>query len=162
MKRHAAAPARGTLLQQDAHRLLRELLAATRAHQADVERVTGLPAAQIRLLTIVKRHPGCSVGECAALLGLSMPTVSNLLRELARRKWIRTVSDTEDRRKLRLRVTAAGAARIRGRIPFAGGMLNAVVDSLDEPSLRALATGLRALLARIPPGYCRRAAARRE
>lgn len=159
MKKNKSPASAPLLLQQETHHLLREVVAATRAHQADVEKIVGLSAAQVRLLTAVKQHPGCTVGECAELLGLSLPTVSNLLRELAAKKWIGTVTDKADRRRLRLHVKPAGAMRIRRRIPFAGGMLNAIITSMDEPSLHALATGLRALVDEIPPGYRRRTGA---
>jgi len=139
--------------EQHAHRMLREVIAASRAHHAHVERVSGLAAAQVRLLTVVRQHPQCTVGECSAYLGLSVPTVSNLLRDLVARKWVATVSDPADRRRLRLRLTAAGAARIRGAIPFAGGMLPSIIRRLSDDALGAVTLGMEALLAAIPSEY---------
>lgn len=152
MSSRKAGPLRAAR-EQEAHRLLREVVSATRAHQSDVEQSAGLSAAQVRLLTVVKQHPQCSVGECAGYLGLSMPTVSNLLRVAVARKWIRTVTDAADRRRLRLQLSPSGAMRIGKAIPFAAGMLPAVIGSLSAASLRRLNDGLGPLVAAIPAEY---------
>ncbi|MEI7447531.1 MAG: MarR family winged helix-turn-helix transcriptional regulator, partial [Burkholderiales bacterium] len=75
-----------------------------------VDADTSIP--QYRCLSFVSRRPGCTIGEVAAFLGVTMPTASATVDRLVRAGALRTRADAADRRRTLLETTAAGAARL--------------------------------------------------
>ncbi len=72
---------------------------------------------QFRSLNYVAKHPGCSIGDVAAFLGVTMPTASAMADRLVRAGLVETRADAADRRRSPLHITVAGSAqllRIRG------------------------------------------------
>lgn len=83
------------------------LRGAMRAHVGD-----GLSVPQFRCLGFIARTPGCSVGDVAAFLGVTMPTASAMVDRLARAGAVAPDADPQDRRRLRLTATPEGRGQL--------------------------------------------------
>ena len=71
-----------------------------------------LPApAHFHLLTMLSQQPR-TLTELAALLGVSLPTMSNSISAMVERGWVRRTSPTRDRRVVIIEVTAVGKATV--------------------------------------------------
>jgi DNA-binding MarR family transcriptional regulator len=71
-------------------------------------RPSSLSLQQVRALACVERSPGSSLSQVAELLGLALPSVSHLVDGLVRRGLLARHTDPEDRRQMRLDLTARG------------------------------------------------------
>jgi DNA-binding MarR family transcriptional regulator len=126
----------------DLHKVLRR--ATTRA--------TGrppLPEAQVEVLQLVRRVPGISVKTVAERLGTAANTVSTLVGALTEAGYLERTRDPENRRVVRLRLTAAAYERIAD---YAGRrselLLGALarLDPADRAAVLAAAMPLRRLV----------------
>ena len=68
---------------------------------------------QFRGLNFIAQRAGCSIGDVAAFLGVTMPTASAMAERLVRAGLVETRADASDRRRTPLHITAAGAAQLR-------------------------------------------------
>jgi DNA-binding MarR family transcriptional regulator len=100
---------RGTLSARD----VRDIAAAVRdvvwSLRRFGERQVGLeplPHSEFEVIHIVADHPGITVSEVARRLALQPSNVSTTVRRLAERGLIDRVTDDQDRRSIRLRLTA--------------------------------------------------------
>jgi DNA-binding MarR family transcriptional regulator len=109
----------------DLHRLLRRS-AIRRAGR------TPLPEAQVELLRLVERRPGISVKEAAERLGTAANTVSTLIGDLANVGLLERTRDPENRRVVRLSLTAAAAERLTEHSAHRRDLLLAVLVRLDS------------------------------
>jgi DNA-binding MarR family transcriptional regulator len=93
---------------------------------------------------------------------MQRPAVSHLLKHLAARGWIERRRGESDQRSVRLYVSAAGRQIIRATSGRAVGALQRAVGGLTDAELTALASGLEALLPRLPEFPGRSARPRRR
>ena len=105
----------------------------------------GLTESQAELLRLVGRHPGISVSQAAAELGLAANSASTLVSRLAAENMLVRDVDPADRRVGRLRLTEpaqqiADASRAARRAALAE-----VVDDLDAHEIDSLTAGLEVL-----------------
>lgn len=121
------------------------LIAAARRRmkRAVTERVRehGLTAQQFWALINIEEADGPSLGEIAERLRMDAPTASRAVTQLLRMKLVRAEGDARDRRKLRLRLSRAGAARLPALRALAAELRGAAVNGLtaeEEESLRRL------------------------
>jgi DNA-binding MarR family transcriptional regulator len=121
---------------------------------ARAARGSGLTVPQIRVLGHVDRHDGASLSDVAAHLGLSMPGTSQLVEGLVERRLLRRQEDSDDRRRIRLGVTAAGKAQVADARAGARAAVERIVARLEPAELAmlegALAALRRALAAEVP------------
>jgi DNA-binding MarR family transcriptional regulator len=78
----------------------------------------GVTARQVTLLWLIKSNPGLSLRELAAEERISAPALSGFVDRLERAGLIERVRDADDRRRVGLTLTAAGARllkRVRAR-----------------------------------------------
>ncbi len=80
-------------------------------------RPSGLLAAQFTLLQTLKLAPGVSQKRLAELLGLDSTTLTRTLAVLRRKGWMRSEAG-EDRRALRLYLTAEGLKEYKQVVPY--------------------------------------------
>ena len=111
--------------------------------RAVTERVRphGLTPQQFWALIHIDETDGPSLGEVAERLRMDAPTASRAVTQLLKRKLVIAEGDTGDRRRLRLRLTKAGKARIGALRNLAGELRGAAVHGLsreEEDTLRAL------------------------
>jgi DNA-binding MarR family transcriptional regulator len=99
-----------------------------------------LSVTQLRALDYLSANPDTSLSAVADYVGLTLPSASVLIDGLARRRLVGRRAAPRDRRRLRLRVTAAGQGALRKTLDAARA---ALADRLG-----ALAPRDRALVAR--------------
>jgi DNA-binding MarR family transcriptional regulator len=127
-------------------RQFRQVFNAVKTHFQQVEKSAGVGGAQVWALSIVSGHPGIGVGELARTMDVHQSTASNLVKVLNERKLLRVERAADDRRAVRLHLTAAGGRILRkAPTPFSG-VLPQALAALDERTLRRLYADLDALL----------------
>jgi len=105
----------------------------------------GLSVPQFRCLNFIDRVPGCSLGEVAAFLGVTMPTASAMVDRLARAGHVDAALAAEDRRRARLNISDAGKALLEQVRADARHELAATLAQRPAEDLRAISVGLAAL-----------------
>lgn len=131
----------GLLIGAARRRLKRAVTERVRAH--------GLTAQQFWVLINIDEAAGPSLGELAERLRLDAPSASRAVTQLLRRKLVLAEGDAKDRRRLRLRLTPAGRARMAPLRALAVELRGAAVHGLssdEEETLRAL---LRKIIANL-------------
>jgi DNA-binding MarR family transcriptional regulator len=110
--------------------------------------------AQFRVLSVVASSPE-RASRIAERADMSRPSLSGLLDGLAGRGWVERVVVADDRRGVRLEVTAAGHAALRRAQTAVGdamaGILIDVPDHERDAVLRALVVLARAFDDRATP-----------
>jgi DNA-binding MarR family transcriptional regulator len=106
----------------------------------------GLSPLDALLLGVVMKHDGVGVSELADAEGMSRPSMSAHVKRLEAAGWIaRLAPDSEDKRRVGLTVTAAGAEALdavrRRRNDWLAGRLSA----LSPPARETLAAAIGAL-----------------
>ncbi len=121
--------------------LRRTLLNATRA----VENLPEIPDAQIEIIRALPAGTTVTSGELAHHLGLSRPTISNLLTTMEAAGLIERRSRPGDRRRVEI-LTTARARDLFDRFDSASSALvSAAVTTLEPGDRAALAAALPAL-----------------
>jgi DNA-binding MarR family transcriptional regulator len=93
------------------------LLRLARELRKETEQL-GITARQATLLWLVKRSPGLSLAQLAAVEGISAPAMSGHVDRLERAGLLERVRSSDDRRRVGLRLTDEGerlTRRIRAR-----------------------------------------------
>src|SRR5262249_16424443 len=86
-----------------------------------------------------------SLSELAEIQGVSLPTMSNSVRAMAERGWVKRTSAARDRRVAIIEVTVTGRAAVERVGRAAETHLAQRLMPLDAASRRSLQTGLAAL-----------------
>gem|GEM_PF-632326 len=126
----------GSRYHRDAAALASSLLDAISAIRRATRRIatrppelSSLTEAQVELVRVIRRHPGLSVAEAAAQLGVAPNTVSTLLRALSDRSMLVRQVDAKDRRIVRLALDPT----VRNRLSaWRDRKTEAVVAALDR------------------------------
>lgn len=98
---------------------------------------------QFRSLNYVAQHGGCSIGDLAHFLGVTMPTASAMADRLVRAGLVETRADTADRRRSPLHITVAGSAQLRRISRGAHGDLTRALAGCNPDELATLQAGLQ-------------------
>ena len=110
---------------------------------------------------IPSRPPGVTLGEVADHLALPRSSASVLVKELARRGFVRRARDRRDERRLALVLTARGAQRVAASTVLDPDRLQRALRALPAAERRALVGALErvaqaATAAPRPPAMARR------
>jgi DNA-binding MarR family transcriptional regulator len=95
-----------------------------------------LSLAQLRALIYLQRCPQGSLSQVADYLDVSLPTMSSMVQRLVERGWVERTEDPAERRRLRLSLTAAGAAQLHQTLAATQAYLATALAPL-RPSQRA-------------------------
>jgi DNA-binding MarR family transcriptional regulator len=120
------------------------LLRLARELRKETEQL-GITARQATLLWLIRRRPGLSLAELAAEEGISPPALSGNVDRLERAGLIERVRSSEDRRRVGLRLTDAGAQLMRKVRARRTTWLVTRLDALEPDELEAIGTALPAL-----------------
>ena len=104
-------------------------------------RAHDLTAQQFWVLINIEEGKGPSLGEIASRLRMDAPTASRAVGQLLERALVKAEGDRGDRRRLRLKLTAAGRARLAPLRELAAELRTAPLLGLsreEEETLRAL------------------------
>jgi DNA-binding MarR family transcriptional regulator len=134
------------------------LIAAARRSikQAATERLRRhrLSSPQFWLLVAIHEQPGPSLRELAARRLMDSPTASRVVDRLVRRGLVHIESDTSDRRRRSILLTARGAALARELHPLALQIREAIqsgFSAAEAAALRGMLLRVIANLARFDP-----------
>ena len=100
-----------------------------------------LSVAQLELLTSLQENPGARPSQIARALRLAPNSVTTLVNGLQRLGLVARAEGTNDRRTVRLTLTATGEERVRRWQAINAGIVRYAVAELGEDSRNAL-TGL--------------------
>ncbi|MFN2583061.1 MAG: MarR family winged helix-turn-helix transcriptional regulator [Candidatus Dormibacteria bacterium] len=93
---------------------LRPLLLHLNRHLRREARAQGITPGKVSLLSAIEDHAGIGVGDLAAREGMSSPSISVQIDQLAAAGYVRRVRDAAgDRRRVGLEVTSAGSKLLR-------------------------------------------------
>ena len=104
-------------------------------------RTHDLTAQQFWVLVNIEEARGPSLGEIAGRLRMDAPTASRAVGPLLKRALVKSEGDRGDRRRLRLKLTSAGRARLAPLRELAAELRTAPVEGFsreEEETLRAL------------------------
>jgi len=138
------------VLEREALLSARALVDRMRTLYRELERMTDAPITVHRALACIGEEPGVPASRLATRLGMQRPAVSHVLKGLAGRGWIERRRHEGDQRSVEINVTAEGQKILRATSGRAVGTLQRAVRLLSERELDQLASGLAALLARLP------------
>jgi DNA-binding MarR family transcriptional regulator len=105
----------------------------------------GVTSRQVTLLWLVKRSPGLSLRELAAEEGISPPALSGYVDRLERQGLLERVRSDEDRRRVGLVVTPAGARLLRRVRERRTAWLAERLDALTAEELTAAEAAIEPL-----------------
>jgi DNA-binding MarR family transcriptional regulator len=129
------------------------LIAAARRRikQAVLARVSdlGLTAQQFWILVAIHETPGIPQIGIAARTRADAPTISRALAPLAARGLVQAEPDPDDRRRTRLSLTPAGRRFVRGLVPVAREIREAIVEGMSGAEIAALQAGLERVVANL-------------
>jgi DNA-binding MarR family transcriptional regulator len=135
-------------LRQALQRLMRGLWARRRPTGQLLALVDGDPPLgrrHVALLAHIGTEGDRTVSELAEALGLSLPAVSKLTRELEDHRLIERSEDPADRRRTVIRLHEATAQAVRGWLAQRSKPLEQALAALDADERAAFLKGLRAL-----------------
>ena len=130
----------GARLRNETLRFMRWLWAVDHGLQSLSKRMRttlGVTGPQRLVVRMLGQSPGLSAGELATLLHLHRSTLTGVLRRLERLRIVSRTTSPDDRRRVLLRLTAAGRALDRERT---GTVESAVRGALQRVSPTAVAT----------------------
>jgi DNA-binding MarR family transcriptional regulator len=105
----------------------------------------GVTARQTTLLWLIRRNPGLSLRDLAALEQISPPALSGHVDRLERASLVERVRSDEDRRRVGLRLTHQGERLLRRVRARRTTWLATRLERLQDDELESIATALPAL-----------------
>jgi DNA-binding MarR family transcriptional regulator len=100
----------------------------------------GLSLAQFGVLACIWREPGIRIHQVAEKLGVTMPTVSVAVRKLEAGRWLKRKPDEEDKRSIRLYLSAKASLLARQMVSHKRRMINEFMNTLSAPEQDQLLT----------------------
>jgi DNA-binding MarR family transcriptional regulator len=125
---------------------LRVVIRAAQQHSLWIEKQCGVNGAQLWMMQELHDAAGLRVGELAKKLAIHQTTTSNLLDNLEKRAYIQKTRDPDDKRAVRLSLTATGLALLMGAPKPARGLLPEALLHLDTEIMEKLNVGLQGLV----------------
>jgi DNA-binding MarR family transcriptional regulator len=116
----------------------------------------GIP--EWRVLAVLAQEPGLSAAEVAERTAMDKVAVSRAVATLRRTGRLERTTDARDRRRSRLRLSAAGAEVYRQVVPVARRLELDLLDALAPEDRAALDRILRALQSKVRPATTTRPA----
>jgi DNA-binding MarR family transcriptional regulator len=109
------------------------------------KRVDGMTPRRMTALAVLAAEEPLRMGELAARLGISAPTVSRLVEHLAERGFLERVTDQDDHRATRVRLSAEGHRGLAAVREHGAGLLAERIAALDDAERAALEIALPVL-----------------
>jgi DNA-binding MarR family transcriptional regulator len=111
------------------------------------------------LASLDRRGPQ-RITQLAAAEGVSQPSMTQLVQRLEQRGLVTRTSDPADGRVALVRLTGQGRAAVHARRRRNTGLIAAVLETIPEADVQALADALAAVLPALSAGFGPRAQAR--
>ena len=107
----------------------------------------GISLAEFRALSVCAANPGCTAVEISRIIPVDPPAISRLVHSLVQRGLLSRRRSVQDRREVRLRVTASGLATLGECQPLLEKTSAEFLRSLSEARARAFVRAVETLLA---------------
>jgi MarR family transcriptional regulator, organic hydroperoxide resistance regulator len=101
---------------------------------------------QLHALIVIREHDGITMKQFAEGLQITGPTATTFVERLVRLGWVKRQRDRENRRLVRLKLTAAGVAIIRRMLEHRRKVMARVLSQLPERDQREFVRILEDLL----------------
>ena len=126
---------------------LRRVFQVVTGQSKKVERETGLTGPQLWAIKTISQGAPIMVSEIARQMYLHPATVVGILDRLEKQDLVTRVRSNEDRRVVRVELTAKGAALVKKAPEVAQGLLVSGLERLPITRLKNIAEGLDQLVA---------------
>jgi DNA-binding MarR family transcriptional regulator len=107
--------------------------------------VDGMTPSRITALAVLAAEEPLRMGELAARLGISAPTVSRLVEQLAELGFLERLTDEDDHRATRVRLSPAGRDGLAAVREHGAGVLAERIAALDDTERAVLEHALPVL-----------------
>lgn len=115
-------------------------------------RLMDLTVPQFRTLSYVRRNPGASLSAAAEFIGLTLSSMSILINGLVDRELVERVTSSQDRRRIRLTLTAAGEAMLDSVLQGTEARLAEMVRGLSDAERSVILQALELMRPIFLPG----------
>ena len=126
--------------------LLRHATAHLGVEQTPTGKELGLTNGRMMALAAIDSRECCSMSDLARELGLPSPLATRVADELVSRDLVERVGDQGDRRRVLLRLTAAGSTALTAVHAEAEDLIAAVLERMTAAETESLLLGLHAFL----------------
>ena len=108
-------------------------------HEA-IAQTSGLNATDTRCLSLIRFHPGgfVTAGWLSDMAGLTTGAITHILDRLEKRRFIERVRDTEDRRKVFVRIRPESFAELEAQYEALGRSYRSVIEQYSDSELRLI------------------------
>lgn len=120
--------------------VMRTLRAEMRRHRA-----SDLSVPQFRALAFLRRHPGASLSSVAEHVGLTLPSTSKMIDRLVTRCLVARADCLDDRRRVTLTLTPAGASVVEQAAQATQARLAEMLAALSSEERATLVEAMRIL-----------------
>lgn len=136
-----------------ARHLLGALPPLMQAFRAEMRQAVpaGLSVPQFRVLIYAQKHPGSSISDIAAHLGVTLPTASVAVDRLVRQGLLETAVDAGNRRRRAVDLTAQGHRAVERAQSRTAHALAGRLDALSPDQLVGVCDALTLLQAHLAP-----------
>ena len=115
-------------------------------------RFLNLSVNQFRVLQILYEHDGLIISELCKQCVITQAVFSRVLQQVERRKLVKRVQDSCDKRSYRTWLTPRGVATYEAAVPFACQLLNDICDGLDAAEVTRLIDVIAMIDRKVSPG----------
>jgi DNA-binding MarR family transcriptional regulator len=149
-KKHSSKSVARSALETRALLAARSLVDRMRTLYRELEQMTGAPIGLHRALVCIGNDPGLPASKLAELLGMRRPAVSQVLKSLTQRGWIKRSRSERDQRTVQIFPTQEGRQVLQATAGRAVFTLQSAVCSLPEQQLEQLIQSVEQLLTQLP------------
>lgn len=103
------------------------------------------PSGYFASLILISANPGISQTQLAEVLVIDLPNVAQILARMTSAGLVERQPDPADRRRLRLRLTAAGEVQVRGALEFNASQRHLFSQALSAEEISQLVALLHKL-----------------
>jgi len=87
---------------------------------------------EIHTVEAISANPGCNISELAELLGISKPSVSEIIRKLEDKELVERYKLPVNKKEVRLKLTSKGTRAAQGHTDFHGEMYSQIRFHMDK------------------------------
>lgn len=144
------------------HDAIRGIMQSIDSHSHTIYRRTGLTAPQLSILVLLADRGALSVGEIADNVHLSQATVSGIIDRLAEKGLVSRQRGNDDRRKVRVQLTAEGSGRAAEAPPLLHPeFVRMFENDLEDWEQRMILSSLQRLASMMPAAFSERRGGKR-
>jgi DNA-binding MarR family transcriptional regulator len=140
--------------------LFTQIFGRRNRHLAERLKPLGVTVPQWRILAVLHERPGCTMNALADLTTVDRTTLTRALDRMVRGRLVARRGDAQDRRSVRLYLTAAGNDAFRRVLPRVIAQNERAVQGFSADELATFRAQLHRMVRNLDPDYDRRNATR--